>query len=167
MPLPTHTYHLPSPPWLRRLQPTEKSRQYCLRMLRVRCPRQEEEVRSLLGFTSVRVNPWSVRVINCLSFHAVIAPRPKWEMCIKLFLCSRLLAVLCVLIYVFPHSLPAALVLHLGQVQRSVELPQLALLLWDLGTTAIHPFVPLPNMATNTLLGVSPTLPHLGPSHMS
>ena len=32
----------------------------------------------------------------------------------------------CVLVYVFPHSLPAALVLHLGQAHRSVELPQLA-----------------------------------------
>ena len=43
--------------------------------------------------------------------------------------CLRLQAVLCVLVYVFPHSLPAALVLHLGQAQRSVELPQLASLL--------------------------------------
>ena len=81
--------------------------------------------------------------------------------------CSRLLAVLCVLVHVFLHSLPAASVLHLGQAQTLVELQQLALLLWDLGTTVLRPCIPSPNMATNTLLGVSPTLLRLGPSHMS
>ena len=52
---------------------------------------------------------------------------------------SRLQAVLYVLVHVFPHSLPAALVLHLGQAQRSMELQQLTLLLWNLGTTVLRP----------------------------
>ena len=54
--------------------------QHCLRILRIRCPRQEEVVHTHPGFTSVRVDPWSVRVIHCRASHTVIAPRPKWEM---------------------------------------------------------------------------------------
>ena len=163
--------HLPSPPWLRRLHPTEiQTVQYCLRMLRVRCPRQEEVVHTHLGFTSVRVNPWSVRVIHCFASHAVIAPRPKWEMC-ELMCIELFLAHVCWQCSVFWSTcfltLPTASVWHPDLAQRSVALQQLTLLSWDSGTTVLRPCVPSPNMATNTLLGVSPTLPHLGPSHMS
>ena len=62
-------------------------------------------------------------------------------------------------------SLPTASVLHLDLAQRLVVLQQLTLLFWDSGTTVLRTCVPLPIMANNTLLGVSPTLPHLGPSH--
>ena len=115
-------------------------------MRRVRCPRQEEVVHSLPGSTSVRVNPWSVRVVHCLASHAVTAPRPTWEVrelvCVKLFFAH----VCCAWVYVFPHSLPTASVSHRDLAQRLV-LQQLTLMCWDSGTTALRPCVPSPNMA--------------------
>ena len=79
----------------------------------------------------------------------------------------RWLAVLCAWVSTLPRSLPTASALH-QELALRLEAPQwLTLPPWDSGTTVLHPRVPSPNMATNTILGVSPTLPHLGPSHMT
>ena len=54
--------------------------QDCLRMQRVCRPRQAKVIHTHLGFFLVWVNPWSVRVIHCLTLDAVITPWPEWEM---------------------------------------------------------------------------------------
>ena len=109
----------PSLPWLRRLHPIGNPDSSILSShVEDPSPSPRSMSHTHIGFTSVRVNAWSVRAIHCFAFHAVIAPRPKREMCeLRCASNSSLLtfagSALC--FCVFLHSSRVALVLHLAQ----------------------------------------------------
>ena len=155
---PTHTGHLPSPPRLRRLHPTGNPDSSTLpshAMPTLASPLCGSILGRCASSTALPFTQWlhhdlhGRRVSWCASNSSLLTSA-GCALCLGLRASS--LSSNCIGVATGSGTMPV--------------LQQLTLLSWNSGRTVLRPCVPSPNMATNTLLGVSQTLPHLGPAHM-